>query len=65
MLYFATGIPLTLMGAESDDGIHWRPMNRPDIKVTGEKYAPNHLFSSAAIPFARDARKEYKTLDRM
>lgn len=45
MLYLATGIPLTLMGAESDDGIHWRPMKRPDIKVTGEKYAPNHLFT--------------------
>jgi hypothetical protein len=48
MLYFATGIPLTLMGAESDNGIHWRPMNRPDIKVAGEKYAPNHLFTLPA-----------------
>jgi hypothetical protein len=45
MLYFATGLPLTLMGAESDDGIRWRPINRPDIKVIGEKYAPNHLFT--------------------
>ena len=27
MLYFGSGIPLTLMGAESDDGVHWQPMN--------------------------------------
>ena len=45
MLYFATGIPLTLMGAESDDGIHWKPLDRPDVKVNGTKYSPNHLFT--------------------
>ena len=45
MLYFGTGFPLTLMGAESDDGIRWQPLDRPDIKVEGKKYAPNHLFT--------------------
>jgi len=45
MLYFGSGIPLTLMGAESADGIHWQPMDRPDIRPQGEKYAPNHLFT--------------------
>lgn len=45
MLYCNTGFPLTLMGAESDDGIHWHPTNRPDVKPLGEKYAANHLFT--------------------
>jgi len=45
MLYFASGIPLTLMGAESEDGIHWKPLDRPDIEVHGTKYSPNHLFT--------------------
>jgi len=45
MLYCNTGFPLTLMGAESDDGVRWRPMRRPDIEPPGEKYAPNHLFT--------------------
>ena len=65
MLYFATGYPLTLMGAESEDGISWRPMNRPDIKVNGEKYAPNHLFTLPSAnggpvyldPVAADGRR--------
>ena len=41
MLYFATGIPLTLMGAESDDGVHWHPMNRPDMNLTRLRRGPN------------------------
>ena len=45
MLYPGSGYPLTLMGAESDDGVHWHPMNRPDVQPPGEKYAPNHLFT--------------------
>ena len=48
MLYCNTGFPLTLMGAESDDGIHWRPMDRPEVKPPGEKYAANHLFTVPA-----------------
>ena len=45
MLYPITGFPLTIAGAESDDGIHWRPMNFPDVDPGGEKLAPNHLFT--------------------
>ena len=45
MLYCASGFPLTLMGAESDDGLHWRPMNRPDVDPGGTKLAANHLFT--------------------
>lgn len=64
MLYFGSGIPLTLMGAESGDGIHWKPMDRPDIQPGGEKYAPNHLFTVEGAnggpvyidPVARDGR---------
>ena len=48
MLYPMTGFPLSLMGAESDDGINWRPMNQPDVQPPGEKYAPNHLFTVQA-----------------
>ncbi len=64
MLYCATGIPLTLMGAESEDGVHWQPLNRPDIQPEGEKFAPNHLFTVEGAnggpvyidPSARDGR---------
>lgn len=45
MLYCASGFPLTLMGAESDDGVRWRPLKRPDIRPPGKKYAANHLFT--------------------
>ncbi len=65
MLYFATGIPLTLMGAESDDGIHWKPLDRPDIEVHGTKYAANHLFTLSSAnggpmymdPIAADGKR--------
>ncbi len=45
MLYIGSGLPLTVLGAESSDGVHWQPMDRPDIRPEGEKYAPNHLFT--------------------
>lgn len=45
MLYCNTGFPLTLMGAESDDGVRWRPVNCPNVQPPGEKYAANHLFT--------------------
>lgn len=47
MVYPASGFPMTLMGAESDDGIRWQAMDRQDIQPPGEKYAPNHLFTVA------------------
>lgn len=45
MLYFGSGMPLTLLGAESADGVRWKPMNRPDIQPPGRKLAANHLFT--------------------
>lgn len=45
MLYIVTGFPLSLMAAESDDGMHWHPMDRPDIKPPGGKLSANHLFT--------------------
>jgi len=52
MLYFGSGFPLKLLGAESADGIHWRPMECPDVLPGGEKYAPNHLLT---VPSANGA----------
>jgi len=57
MLYIISGFPLSVMGAESEDGIHWRPLDRPDIIPPGEKLAPNHLFtveSANGGPFYHD-----------
>ena len=45
MLYPISGFPLNLMGAESEDGVHWKPMDRPDIVPPGGKIAPHHLFA--------------------
>ena len=45
MLYPASGFPLTLMGAESDDGIRWRPLDAIGIDPGGQKLATNHLFT--------------------
>jgi hypothetical protein len=64
MLYRGSNLPYTLLGAESDDGIHWRPLDRPDISPPGGKLAPNHLFavesaSGGAVyvdPIASDGR---------
>ena len=45
MLYSTRWTPHTLMLAESDDGIHWKPSPQPHIKPPGEKKGPNHLFT--------------------
>jgi hypothetical protein len=45
MLYLGSGFPMTLLGAESEDGIAWKPMDRPDVDPGGEKLAPHHLLS--------------------
>jgi hypothetical protein len=45
MLYTGSIRPLTVMGAESEDGLHWRAMDRPDIQPPGGKFSPNHLFT--------------------
>jgi hypothetical protein len=64
LLYYASSFPLVLMGAESEDGIHWQPISRTEIQPPGEKYAPHHLFTVPAAgggavyidPTSSDAR---------
>ncbi len=51
MLYGTSLNPATLMGAESSDGIHWQPMNRPEVQPAGKKYSPNHLFTMEHAEF--------------
>ena len=45
MVYSANWTPLTLMAAESDDGLDWQPLACPDIQPMGEKLAPHHIFT--------------------
>lgn len=48
MYYGAAWRPLTLLGAESDDGLHWKPLNRPEFASAPEgakKRVPHHLFT--------------------
>jgi hypothetical protein len=64
MVYPIAGFPLYLMGAESEDGVHWRAMDAPEVAPGGEKVAPNHLFTIAGSnggpvyvdPIASDGR---------
>lgn len=37
--------PMTLMAAESEDGIQWKARSLPDIEPEGGKIAPHHIFS--------------------
>lgn len=45
MIYSAKWRPATLLVAESDDGLSWRPLVCPDIQPEGGKIAPNHVFT--------------------
>ena len=62
MLYPISGFPLSLMGAESGDGIQWRPLERPDIHPGTHKIGLHHLLTIEAAnggpvyidPVARD-----------
>ena len=45
MLYPIAGFPFVLSGAESEDGVHWRPMDAADVDPGGQKLAPNHLLT--------------------
>ena len=59
MLYSGSGFPLTILAAESPDGIHWQPSNYPDVHPAGKKFAPNHLFTvenANGGPIVRDLR---------
>lgn len=49
MVHSVKWSPFTMMAAESDDGIAWRPLPVPDAEVgDGEKLAPNHLLTVPA-----------------
>ncbi len=37
--------PFTLMAAQSEDGIHWKPLPVADTEPEGGKIAPHHLFT--------------------
>jgi hypothetical protein len=37
--------PFTLMAAQSEDGIAWRPLPVPDVEPEGGKLAPHHVFT--------------------
>jgi len=57
MVYPASGFPQTLMAAESDDGICWRPKDCADIEPGGEKFASHHVYtlpSANGGPVCRD-----------
>jgi len=45
MLYTSQWRPYTLMLAESDDGLHFRPSPQPEIQPEGGKKAPHHIFT--------------------
>jgi len=45
MLYTARWSPYSLMVAESDDGLEFRPLSLPKIKPEGRKLAANHVFT--------------------
>ena len=50
MYYGAAWRPMTLLAAESEDGLEWRPMARPAVEFAsspagGRKRAPHHLFT--------------------
>lgn len=45
MAYSAKWRPLTLMVAESENGLDWLPLPCPTIQPEGGKIAPNHVFT--------------------
>lgn len=45
MIYSAKWRPATLLVAESDNGLDWRPLPCPDIQPAGGKIAANHVFT--------------------
>lgn len=45
MVHSTKWSPFTLMAAESDDGIAWRPLPVPDAQPEGGKLAPHHVFT--------------------
>lgn len=45
MIYSAEWRPATLLVAESDEGLDWRPLPCPEIQPERGKVAPNHFFT--------------------
>jgi hypothetical protein len=45
MIYSAKWRPATLLVAESDNGLDWRPLPCPRLSPDGGKIAPNHVFT--------------------
>jgi hypothetical protein len=45
MLYTARWSPYSLMVAESDDGMQFKPLSLPNIRPEGTKLAANHVFT--------------------
>ena len=45
MLYSTQWSPFRLMAAESDDGLHWRPLVVDDVEPAGGQLAPHHVFT--------------------
>ena len=46
MIHSVKWSPFTMMAAESDDGVRWRPLPVPDTRPEGGKLAPNHIFTA-------------------
>ncbi|MFM2167913.1 MAG: hypothetical protein RIS79_2284 [Verrucomicrobiota bacterium] len=47
MIYSIKWSPFTIMAAQSEDGIAWRPLPVPDAQPEGGKLAPHHVFTFA------------------
>ncbi len=45
MIYSLKWSPFTLLAATSEDGVHWRPLDMPDLIPAGGKLAPHHVFT--------------------
>ncbi|MBX7207429.1 MAG: hypothetical protein K1X78_03870 [Verrucomicrobiaceae bacterium] len=47
MIYSIKWSPFTIMAAQSEDGIVWKPLPVPDAQPEGGKLAPHHIFTFA------------------
>jgi hypothetical protein len=64
MLYSSRWRPWTLMVAESDDGLRFRPRPTPDARPEGGKVAPHHIFtlphgSCGGVYYDPEARDDF------
>ena len=48
MVYSIKWSPYTMMAAESEDGIRWKPLAVDDVEFEGERIATNHLLTVSA-----------------